>query len=736
MPRGGQGNATRSADEKPAEVFYVDLLEEVQRDVNRILKRGFKGGEDGEGEEGTNTNGTNRSASNGTLGNATAENRGANSTEETLGGNATANATTENAVAEKPAILSENSTDNAGIAGNAENSTREANCSTETVTANATTENATTEPAVALSENSTANVESGAGNATAESANDCSFALVTKVAGPEIVPRPAEQPGFVIVGNRTVEIKYLDPLLAAALLNRSSEDASEETNATGNGSSGNASGSNYTSGAEEVVAPTAPELPLRPTEAVVKDIKTGEKNKKVERVGKKKSKADDAIKGRGKGAAGDGKKQSEGSEAKAIAADESGEDVVVAESSKTPESGGTTPDEGPPDASIVEVNSTDNSTSNATVNATNATNATNTTATTAAPVPPKPQLTRADDDLSSFRYHMHADLWWRYASLRSPWRERSFFGSAVYRGYLTLFGGVDASGNYLNDVWMTRDLQTWRRRVYDKIWSPRCSFAVAQIDSADGLSGSIFVVGGRSSRGVMNDVWMLDARSDRWLRITRHAGFSPRSDFAAAFVEKNLVVHGGRSAEDEMLSDLWVGRLVDGFSAAGEQEVRTWGGLGLKNVSSSAEETRTSSEAENIGIKREADADASRDGNAFAFYRKQAEAVLEYDVSSLVREVVYDSVYQPVLARYDANRELLGAFAPLEEASNATTGCSVLREGTNQEGTTSSVPQTPVSTIPLEHQQDLSVRRKRRPSIDWEFRGSTSFAKSGYAVTK
>ncbi|CAD7968931.1 unnamed protein product, partial [Amoebophrya sp. A25] len=150
--------------------------------------------------------------------------------------------------------------------------------------------------------------------------------------------------------------------------------------------------------------------------------------------------------------------------------------------------------------------------------------------------------------------HTELSYYWRFHTLRSPWRSRSFFGSAVLENrFLIVFGGVGGDQEYLNDVWITEDLWSWRpltKGTSSKMWAPRCAFGVVTLPGAASINagkndageplytsktskngaGSLLLLGGRGDKGrLFRDVWMLKRAKHEhekhdewhWERVTK-----------------------------------------------------------------------------------------------------------------------------------------------------------------------------------------------------------------------
>lgn len=81
--------------------------------------------------------------------------------------------------------------------------------------------------------------------------------------------------------------------------------------------------------------------------------------------------------------------------------------------------------------------------------------------------------------------------------------------------------------------------------------------------ASDALGKTVFVLGGRTTKGALGDLWSYGVASGKWTSIDAQAT-SPRSDAAMAVEGTSLVIFGGRDASGKALGDLVVRDLATG----------------------------------------------------------------------------------------------------------------------------------------------------------------------------
>jgi hypothetical protein len=120
---------------------------------------------------------------------------------------------------------------------------------------------------------------------------------------------------------------------------------------------------------------------------------------------------------------------------------------------------------------------------------------------------------------------------------------------------MLMFGGQTDGTPFLGDLWSLDNGGTWREIIADPSPPARHFYAMAFDDER----GVAVLFGGNSAEGDLNDVWVFDARSERWTQIEQlGAGPSPRQGHDAAWVAgKGLYVFGGNDGSSD-LNDLWL----------------------------------------------------------------------------------------------------------------------------------------------------------------------------------
>ncbi|MCK9593324.1 MAG: PKD domain-containing protein, partial [Methanoregula sp.] len=153
---------------------------------------------------------------------------------------------------------------------------------------------------------------------------------------------------------------------------------------------------------------------------------------------------------------------------------------------------------------------------------------------------------------------------WTQMTANAGWSERSYHSSVVTPdGSIVLMGGIDNSGNYKNDVWLsTDDGATWTQMTASAGWTARrCHSSVAMPD------GSIVLMGGIGI-DCTNDVWRSTDYGATWTEINSNAGWSARGSFSSVVMpDGSIVLMGGKlSGGTSVINDVW--RLMPASSSA------------------------------------------------------------------------------------------------------------------------------------------------------------------------
>lgn len=137
---------------------------------------------------------------------------------------------------------------------------------------------------------------------------------------------------------------------------------------------------------------------------------------------------------------------------------------------------------------------------------------------------------------------------WEQTAAAAKWSPRLAAGLVVFRDRMWLLGGTE---NYYfgddtslrNDVWSSADGEHWRLETEHAEWSPRAYHQAAV------LNDRIYVFGGGNyvpEYSARNDVWS-SADGIHWEQMTDAAPWHPRLWFSAAVYRNHIWVLGGWS---------------------------------------------------------------------------------------------------------------------------------------------------------------------------------------------
>ncbi len=119
---------------------------------------------------------------------------------------------------------------------------------------------------------------------------------------------------------------------------------------------------------------------------------------------------------------------------------------------------------------------------------------------------------------------------------------------------LLMFGGQTTGTPFLGDLW-SFDGAAWREIAADPRPSPRNFYALA----FDEASRRLFLFGGNSAAGPLNDLWFFDPAAERWSQAgPEGAAPPPRAGHDAVWLpdSRRLIVFGGATASGDA-ADLW-----------------------------------------------------------------------------------------------------------------------------------------------------------------------------------
>jgi len=171
--------------------------------------------------------------------------------------------------------------------------------------------------------------------------------------------------------------------------------------------------------------------------------------------------------------------------------------------------------------------------------------------------------------LRVFPYTLGNDVWfaddavskWHQVTASAPWAPRYNFAFATVadRSRVIIAGGCcDTAGYHLGDAWISNvGLSTWTPL-------PPPPFSAREGFSMVNVQHNLYVLGGWSHQGSLNDVWVSSDEGRSWLLVTSDAGFSPRAQHAVAVRGRKVVVVGGQyvsNSERVLLNDVWAATL-------------------------------------------------------------------------------------------------------------------------------------------------------------------------------
>ncbi|TMW69522.1 hypothetical protein Poli38472_001678 [Pythium oligandrum] len=106
---------------------------------------------------------------------------------------------------------------------------------------------------------------------------------------------------------------------------------------------------------------------------------------------------------------------------------------------------------------------------------------------------------------------------------------------------------------YLNDVWTSKDGQTWSLVTLHAAFTPRGEHAMVS------FQGLLYIFGGRSgdpldvaNRALHNDVWV-SSNAKVWTQLTEHAPWSPRAKHVVLILPGSTDITSGDDPDDELL---------------------------------------------------------------------------------------------------------------------------------------------------------------------------------------
>jgi hypothetical protein len=153
---------------------------------------------------------------------------------------------------------------------------------------------------------------------------------------------------------------------------------------------------------------------------------------------------------------------------------------------------------------------------------------------------------------------------WTQATGAAGWSARGGsgdFGAVTYNNKVWVMGGNDGSPRH--DVWSSTDGVTWNQVTLSAGWSPRFSFGTLVFDN------EMWVMGGQGfggGSGGQNDVWS-STNGINWTKATTAAGWATRQNFGWLVLNNRMWVMGGET-NPGLLNDVWYTGLPTGLGTA------------------------------------------------------------------------------------------------------------------------------------------------------------------------
>lgn len=154
-------------------------------------------------------------------------------------------------------------------------------------------------------------------------------------------------------------------------------------------------------------------------------------------------------------------------------------------------------------------------------------------------------------------YYSFDGVNWIPATNNIPWQTRSYAAGVVFKDKMWLMGGQVPGGSCLNDVWSSTDGASWTKETGAAQWSARRSFGCFMVPGVD----KIFIVGGLDSSGnCLNDVWS-SADGKQWIQENSQAFQTGRAAFGTAVYNNTIYTIAGLINGDEQkgtpTNDVW-----------------------------------------------------------------------------------------------------------------------------------------------------------------------------------
>lgn len=174
-----------------------------------------------------------------------------------------------------------------------------------------------------------------------------------------------------------------------------------------------------------------------------------------------------------------------------------------------------------------------------------------------------------------YRFDLVKRRWTRFETpIRSPTRRTSHAAAVDTNGRIYTFGGYDADGNYLNDLWLLKAKPTTsnEEEVPTASWSrlvPSGNVPLAREGhSLTLVDKKLVLFGGYTSKGkAMNDVHAYDLISQTWNEVEASGPLpAPRQAHSAVRHGHDVIIAGGCDVAEESpkcFNDVWSLSLID-----------------------------------------------------------------------------------------------------------------------------------------------------------------------------
>lgn len=142
-------------------------------------------------------------------------------------------------------------------------------------------------------------------------------------------------------------------------------------------------------------------------------------------------------------------------------------------------------------------------------------------------------------------YSQQSSMDWKQVTPAAQWPTKYRHQSVVFNDKIWVLGGY-STGGFMNDVWSSSDGENWTCATDSASWSGRADFGAVV------FGNRMWVLGGYSASGRKNDVWF-SFDGVNWTCIKESAPWSRREDLAAVVYDNRIWVLGGYPR----LNDVW-----------------------------------------------------------------------------------------------------------------------------------------------------------------------------------